>query len=164
LTFGYRTDMPCAIAWRESSGFVASFHEVTDHARLHGSNCDRRVVAMTRRFTTVALAAAALACHGGASAQTFTDHAVPPDGRPPFTVTLSNTTPLAIGMSVEETSQALGQPLHFISGPSRAQIYLALRSLGGSGLLNHRDRLFLQFRNGQLTGWKEDYGQNWMWR
>jgi hypothetical protein len=31
-------------------------------------------------------------------------------------------------------------------------------------LINHHDRLFLQFRNGRLAGWKEDYGHNWMWR
>jgi len=28
----------------------------------------------------------------------------------------------------------------------------------------HRHRLFLKFRNGRLSGWKEDYGTNWMWR
>jgi hypothetical protein len=130
---------------------------------LHADNCGRRVVAMTRIFASVALAASALVCDG-ASAQIFTDPAIPPDGRPPFTVTLSNHTPLAIRMNVEETSRALGQPLHYVGGPPRAQIYLALRNLGGSGLLNHHDRLFLQFRNGRLTGWKEDYGQNWMWQ
>jgi hypothetical protein len=31
-------------------------------------------------------------------------------------------------------------------------------------LINHHDRLFLQFRNGRLAGWKEDYGRNWMWQ
>jgi len=44
------------------------------------------------------------------------------------------------------------------------EIYLALRNLGGSGLINHHDRLFLQFRHGKLAGWKEDYGRNWMWQ
>jgi hypothetical protein len=24
--------------------------------------------------------------------------------------------------------------------------------------------LFLQFRDGRLAGWKEDYGRNWIWR
>ena len=36
--------------------------------------------------------------------------------------------------------------------------------LGGSGLFNHRHRLFLQFRKGRLTGWKGDWGHNWMWQ
>jgi hypothetical protein len=126
---------------------------------------ERRVGSMIRIVTTVALVAAAtLAWHDNADAQTFIDHALPPDGRPPFTATLSNHAPLVIGMNVEQTSQALGQPLHYVSGAPRAEIYLALRNLGGSGLISHRDRLFLQFRNGRLTGWKEDYGQNWMWQ
>ena len=25
-------------------------------------------------------------------------------------------------------------------------------------------RLFLQFRNGRLSGWKGDWGRNWMWQ
>jgi hypothetical protein len=120
---------------------------------------------MPRIVTAVALVTTAmLAWPTAAAAETFTDHALPPDGRPPFTVTLSNYTPLIMGMNVEETARALGQPLHYVSGPPRSEIYLALRNLGGSGLIKHHDRLFLQFRNGRLTGWKEDYGQNWMWR
>ena len=86
------------------------------------------------------------------------------DGSPPFTATLSNQVPLAFGMDVSEASAALRQPLEYVSGPPGLEIYLALRNLGGSGLINHHDRLFLQFRNGRLAGWKEDYGRNWMWR
>ena len=67
-------------------------------------------------------------------------------------------------MNVDATSRALGQPLQYISGRPGNEIYLAFRNLGGSGLISHHDRLFLQFRGGRLTGWKEDYGQNWMWR
>jgi len=63
-----------------------------------------------------------------------------------------------------EVSAALRQPLQYVSGASGSEVYLALRNQGGSGLINHRDRLFLQFRNGRLDGWKEDYGRNWMWR
>ena len=36
--------------------------------------------------------------------------------------------------------------------------------LGGSGLFNHYHRLYLQFRNGRLAGWKGDWGHNWMWQ
>jgi hypothetical protein len=115
---------------------------------------------MTRLLTFVALLVAfAIAPDGGAVAQQF-----PPGGSPPFTATLSNLTPLAFGMNVDETSRALGQPLHYVSGRPGNEIYLAFRDLGGSGLINHHDRLFLQFRGGRLAGWKEDYGQNWMWR
>jgi hypothetical protein len=96
---------------------------------------------------------------GQASAQGTT-----PDGRPPFTATLSNHVPLVFGMDISEASAALRQPLQYVSGPPDEEIYLALRNQGGSGLINHHDRLFLQFRNGRLAGWKEDYGRNWMWR
>jgi hypothetical protein len=89
---------------------------------------------------------------------------LPPDGRPPFTATLSNIRPLVFGMDVSEVSAALRQPLEYVSGPPGNEIYLAFRNQGGSGLLNHHDRLFLQFHNGRLAGWKEDYGKNWMWQ
>ncbi|GLH82293.1 hypothetical protein SSBR45G_72020 [Bradyrhizobium sp. SSBR45G] len=85
-------------------------------------------------------------------------------GRTPFTATLSNVAPLAFGMDVGETSQALDQPLTYLNGSPGNETFLALRDLGGSGLVPHRYRLFLKFRKGRLTGWKEDYGTNWMWR
>jgi hypothetical protein len=83
--------------------------------------------------------------------------------RLPFNMTLSNTTPLAFGMGAAEAAQALGQPMRYVRGRPGNEIYLALRNLGGSGLVPSRHRLFLQFRHGRLTGWKEDYGENWMW-
>jgi hypothetical protein len=86
------------------------------------------------------------------------------DGRPPFYAWLSNIRPLAFGMDIEQVSAALKRPLQYVSGAPGNEIYLALRNLGGSGLINHHDRLFLQFRNGRLAGWKEDYGRNWMWQ
>ena len=82
----------------------------------------------------------------------------------PFTATLSNSIPLTFGMDAEDVSRALGQPLSYISGRAGDEIYLAIRNVRGSGLLAHRDRLFLQFRKGRLTGWKADWGHNWMWQ
>ena len=84
--------------------------------------------------------------------------------RSAFSATLSNNTPLAFGMNVEDVSRALGQPLSHVSGRRGDEIYLAIRNIGGSGLFNHHDRLFLQFRKGRLTGWKGDWGHNWMWQ
>ena len=112
-------------------------------------------------YVVALLVALPSAMPGRADAQQF-----PPDGslRRPFIDSLSNLTPLAFGMTMDETSRALGQPLQLVSGRPGHEIYLALRNLGGSGLISHHDRLFLQFRRGRLTGWKEDYGQNWMWR
>jgi hypothetical protein len=87
----------------------------------------------------------------------------PASAHVPFTVTLSNNTPLAFGMDVDQTARALGQSLQYVQGRPGNEIYLALRNLGGSGLVPYRHRLFLQFRHGRLAGWKEDYGENWMW-
>ncbi|CAL80720.1 conserved hypothetical protein [Bradyrhizobium sp. ORS 278] len=84
--------------------------------------------------------------------------------RAPFTATLSNLSPLAFGMDVGETSRVLAQPLIYLNGTPGNETFLALRNLGGSGLVPHHHRLFLKFRGGRLTGWKEDYGTNWMWR
>ena len=83
--------------------------------------------------------------------------------RLPFVATLSNNTPLAFGMDAGQTARALGQPLQYVRGRPGNEIYLALRNIGGSGLVPARHRLFLQFRHGRLSGWKEDYGENWMW-
>jgi hypothetical protein len=96
---------------------------------------------------------------------------VPAHGQPigtapdlPFTATLSNATPLAFGMATDDAARALGTPLAYISGRPGHEIYLAIRSFGGSGFFDRRDRLYLQFRKGRLTGWKGDWGRNWMWR
>ncbi|MBM7486936.1 hypothetical protein ABIB75_001799 [Bradyrhizobium sp. GM2.2] len=83
--------------------------------------------------------------------------------RLPFVATLSNNTPLAFGMDADQTARALGQPLQYVRGRPGNEIYLALRNIGGSRLIPTRHRLFLQFRHGRLAGWKEDYGENWMW-
>jgi hypothetical protein len=96
-----------------------------------------------------------------ASAQQFVPAGV---ARVPFTATLSNNTPLAFGMDVEDVSRALGEPLSYLRGRPGDEIYLAIRNTGGSGLFNHHNRLFLQFRNGRLAGWKGDWGHNWMWQ
>lgn len=95
--------------------------------------------------------------------------AVPACARPllrsdlPFTETLSNNIPLAFGMPADAAARALGVPLAWVSGRRGNEIYLAIRDIGGSGFFDRRDRLFLQFRHGRLTGWKGDWGHNWMW-
>jgi hypothetical protein len=107
------------------------------------------------------LIAVCLACPS--SARPFTPADGPPHG-PPFTATLSNNTPLAVGMNVADTSQALGTPLNYLSGRPGDEIFLAFRDIGGSGLFFPKDRLYLQFRNSRLAGWKGDWGPNWMWQ
>ena len=102
------------------------------------------------------LMAAAFGAFASASAQ--------PLGAPPFTATLSNNTPLAFGMDLDDAARALGTPLTYVRGRPGDEIYLAFRNIGGSGLFLHKDRLFLQFRKGRLAGWKGDWGHNWMWQ
>ncbi|QPF84756.1 hypothetical protein IC762_35115 [Bradyrhizobium genosp. L] len=81
-----------------------------------------------------------------------------------FTATLSNNTPLVFGMDVDTAQRALGTPFTYIRGRPGDEVFLTFRDLGGSGLVTHRDRLYLQFRKGRLAGWKGDWGENWMWR
>ena len=83
---------------------------------------------------------------------------------PPFTATLSNTTPLVFGMEAGDAARALGTPLNYVSGRPGEEIYLTFRNIGGSGLFYKKDRLYLQFRKGRLAGWKGDWGHNWMWQ
>ena len=112
-----------------------------------------------------ALAAAAL-MFAGASVPAMAQH-LPPIGGPTtssFTATLSNNTPLAFGMDAQETQRALGSHLNYVSGRPGNEVFLAFRNLGGSGLFYNKHRLYLQFRNGRLAGWKGDWGQNWMWQ
>ena len=111
--------------------------------------------------TAFVLIAACATLAGPAGAQQLAPGSLP---RVPFTATLSNHTPLVFGMDVADASRALGEPLSHVSGRPGNEIYLAIRDIGGSGLLNHHDRLFLQFRKGRLTGWKADWGHNWMWQ
>lgn len=82
---------------------------------------------------------------------------------PLFTETLSNTTPLAFGMTAAEAAAALGTPLHYLRGRPGEEMFLTYRPHGGSGFFPRADRLFLQFRNFRLAGWKGDWGSNWMW-
>jgi hypothetical protein len=113
-------------------------------------------------YTALLLIAVFAAAAGSARGQQLAPAGVPRS--PPFTATLSNNTPLAFGMDAADASRALGEPLNYISGRPGNEIYLAFRNIGGSGLVNHRDRLYLQFRNGRLAGWKGDWGHNWMWQ
>ena len=83
---------------------------------------------------------------------------------PSFTATLSNNTPLAFGMDAEAAELALGSQLNYVSGRPGNEVFFTFRNLGGSGLFYNKHRLYLQFRNGRLAGWKGDWGHNWMWQ
>jgi hypothetical protein len=82
--------------------------------------------------------------------------------RMPFTSTLSNTTPLAFGMSAETVAAALGVPLTYVSGSPGNETFAVIRMVNGDGFLFRKDPLYLQFRHGRLTGWKGDWSRGWL--
>jgi hypothetical protein len=97
-----------------------------------------------------------------AMAPALAQQAVPP--HLPFTATLSNNTPLAFGMDAADAARALQAPLSYVRGRPGDEIYLAIRTAGGSGFFDRHNRLFLQFRRGHLSGWKGDWGSDWLWQ
>ena len=74
-----------------------------------------------------------------------------------FCGTQSNTAPLVFGMTPQEASIALGVPLVHYSGGPGSEIYLAYGAPGVPGFYPVDSAIALQFRNGQLTGWKKDW-------
>jgi hypothetical protein len=105
--------------------------------------------------------AASVAVPGPAGAQ---EYGLLDPFQPSFPSTLSNMAPLAFGMGPQDVMQALGVPLYYIKGLPGDETLLAIRNVGGSGIFLHKDRLYLQFRRGRLTGWKGDWGHSWMWQ
>lgn len=84
------------------------------------------------------------------------------NARPPFTSTLSNTTPLAFGMDAESVGAALGAPLTYVSGSPGNETFAVVRMVTGNGFLFRKDPLYLQFRHGRLTGWKGEWSRGWL--
>jgi len=107
----------------------------------------------------IRIAAAAALCLVLATAPACAQDQAP---RQPFTATLSNTAPLVFGMTVQEAATALNAPLKYIRGKPGDEVFAAPR-FASAGYFDRHDQLFLQFRNGRLTGWKGDWGKNWMW-
>ena len=151
-SMGHVKDLPKSrLGVDVENGFTPSYIVIKDRRKMLGDILNSARSAATVFLAQLGPAGAQQSAPGFAS-------------RAPFNATVSNTTPLAFGMDVADASRALGEPLSHVSGRPGDEIYLAIRNIGGSGLLNHRDRLFLQFRKGRLTGWKGDWGHNWMWQ
>ena len=87
--------------------------------------------------------------------------AAEPVPRVPFTQSLSNTLPLSFGMTATEAAAALGTQLHYVSGLPGNEVLAAPRP--SPVYIPRQAWLFLQFRDGRLTGWKGDWARNWMW-
>ena len=77
----------------------------------------------------------------------------------------SNSLPLAFGMSPEAVSSALGAPLTQIaSGPRGSSIqYAEDTAVVSLFTVAHRQRLWMQFRGGKLSGWKYDWDRPMAW-
>jgi hypothetical protein len=77
----------------------------------------------------------------------------------------SNALPLAFGMTPEIASAALESPLTRIAAGGRgSDIYYAEgTSLATGFIVRERERLWMQFRNGRLTGWKYDWDRPMAW-
>ena len=74
------------------------------------------------------------------------------------TLPVPNNTPLFFGMDADEASRALGTNLNYVRGRPGDELYLALPNVKGAALSSRSDGLYLQFRKGQLAGWKGDWG------
>jgi hypothetical protein len=76
----------------------------------------------------------------------------------------SNALPLAFGMTPEVAAAALQSPLAPLSGRRNSEIYYTERATLVTGpILRDRERLWLQFRRGRLTGWKYDWNRPSAW-
>jgi hypothetical protein len=71
--------------------------------------------------------------------------------------THSNTLPLTFGMTPGQAAAALGIPLIRHSGQRGSEIYIADAPAGIPGFYPTETAIALQFRNGRLTGWKQDW-------
>jgi hypothetical protein len=76
----------------------------------------------------------------------------------------SNALPLAFGMTPEVAAAALESPLTLVAGRRDSDIYYAEGISVATGfIIRERERLWLQFRRGRLTGWKYDWDRPMVW-
>jgi len=77
----------------------------------------------------------------------------------------SNAVPLAFGMTPDAVSAALNTPLVQVAGARRSEIFYAERqsSMPWTTVFPVDRQLWLQFRNGHLTGWKNDWTRPAWW-
>jgi hypothetical protein len=66
--------------------------------------------------------------------------------------------PLMIGMTPDQAAQALGVDLYYVRGRPGDELLAAMPNVKGATLAHRSDGLYLQFRNGRLSGWKGDWG------
>ena len=70
---------------------------------------------------------------------------------------VSNTYPLAFGMTPDEAAAAIGSPLIPLVQRRGDEIYVVDRYANIPGFYGTGHHVYLQFRKGALTGWKNDF-------
>jgi hypothetical protein len=77
----------------------------------------------------------------------------------------SNTLPLAFGMTPDVASAALQSPLTPVaSGRRGSSIYYTEQTAVTAGfIVAERQRLWMQFRDGRLSGWTYDWDRPMAW-
>jgi hypothetical protein len=75
----------------------------------------------------------------------------------------SNVAPLAFGMTPDDVATALGAPLSYVTGRPGAEVFVVERNAGVPGFYPVGHRAYFQFRNGGLTGWKNEWGMRRRW-
>ncbi len=76
----------------------------------------------------------------------------------------SNALPLAFGMTPEVAGAALESPLTHVAGGRDSDTYYAEGIAVAAGfIIRERERLWLKFRHGRLTGWKYDWDRPMAW-
>jgi hypothetical protein len=77
----------------------------------------------------------------------------------------SNAVPLAFGMTPDAASTALQSPLTLVAGGRHgSDIYYAEGTSVATGfIVRERERLWMQFRGGRLTGWAYDWDRPMAW-
>ncbi len=76
----------------------------------------------------------------------------------------SNALPLAFGMTPDAAAAALESPLTRVNGRRNSDIYYTESIAAATGfIIRERQHLWLQFRHGQLTGWRYDWDRPTAW-
>jgi hypothetical protein len=65
--------------------------------------------------------------------------------------------PLAFGMTAQDAATVLGTPLTYVRGTPGNEVFYVKRPARVPGLYRVDGRIYLQFRRGCLTGWKNDW-------
>jgi len=101
---------------------------------------------MPERMLTAMAALVALACLALTPARAQQALLTPPN------------IPITFGMTPEQVSVALGVQLIYVRGRPGDELLVALPNVKGATLASRSDGLYLQFRQGRLSGWKGDWG------